>query len=216
MACSRCRSIEAKFDEATARKDLRRWHRKGPLRTTELLLDAITREGVEGATFLDVGGGVGAISHHLMARGARRGVHADASAAYLAASRSEAEARGHAERMRYLEGDFVELASEVEPADLVTLDRVICCYPDMPALVDASASRARRLYGLVLPRVTWYTRLAFRVINLAQALLRDPFRVFLHDTEAVEARVRSHGFEKRHESRTFVWRVQVYARSGSG
>ena len=44
------------------------------------------------------------------------------------------------------------MSDEIEAADVVTLDRVICCYPDMEALVGRSAERALRLYGLVHPR----------------------------------------------------------------
>lgn len=213
MACRQCVGLERQFDDRTARKELKRWRRKGPARSTRLLLDALDPEDVKGATFLDVGGGIGAIQHDLMARGARGGTHADASPAYLEAARSEAEARGHADRVRYVAGDFVDVAGDVEDADLVTLDRVVCCYHDMEALVDASASRARRVYALVFPRVKWYTRLAFRAINVVQRLRRHPFHVFLHPTEAVEERVRGHGFRKRHQAHTFLWQIHLYTRA---
>lgn len=36
-------------------------------------------------------------------------------------------------RFRY--GDFVSLAPDLETADLVTLDRVVCCYPELEPLV---------------------------------------------------------------------------------
>ncbi len=40
----------------------------------------------------------------------------------------------------------------MDDADIVTLDRVGCCYLAVDELVTASAAHARRLYGLVLPR----------------------------------------------------------------
>ena len=45
----------------------------------------------------------------------------------------------------------MEVAARVPSADVVVLDKVICCYPDMPALVQASAAKARRLYAIVVP-----------------------------------------------------------------
>jgi magnesium-protoporphyrin O-methyltransferase len=212
MACRQCQGIEDFFDEGVARRELRRYRRRGPSRTTRLLLEALVDEGVEGRTFLDVGGGVGAIQHELMARGARGGTHADASPSYLEAARSEAERRGREEAVRFVHGDFVEMAEEVPPADLVTLDRVVCCYPDMEGLVDATASRARRAYGLVFPRVNLLTRLGFRLLNLVQRLRGHPFHVFLHDTDAVEDRVRTHGLEKRVHRHTILWQILVFAR----
>jgi magnesium-protoporphyrin O-methyltransferase len=165
---------------------------------------------VGGRSFLDVGGGVGAIQHGLMAAGASHGTHVDASPAYLAAARSEAERLGHADGMRYVEGDAVTLAPDLDPADLVVLDRVLCCYDDMPALVDATASHARLLYGLVLPREHLPMRFAIAALNLIQRIRRRPFNVFLHGTAAVEARVRRHGFRKILHAHSPLWQIHLY------
>jgi hypothetical protein len=178
-----------------------------------MLVDALVRTGVGGASFLDVGGGVGVIQHELMARGASSGTSIDASPAYLATARSEAQERGYGDRMRYVEGDLVEERDRVEGADLVTLDRVVCCYPDMPALVDASASRARRAYGLVYPRDNALGRLAIGVVNLVQRIRRHPFRAFLHPTAEVEARVSRHGLTKTYHANWTVWQVALFTRT---
>ena len=115
------------------------------------LIEALRAGGIDGQTVLDVGGGVGAVHHALLRSGAASAVDVDASRAYVATARAEAERQGHADRVRYLTGDFVALADDVGPADLVALDRVICCYPDMAALVGRSAALARRRYGPRLP-----------------------------------------------------------------
>ena len=213
MTCPRCVGIEQQFDDRVARRQLRRYRAKGPARTTRMLVDALVRTGVGGASFLDVGGGVGAVQHELMARGAASGTGVDASPAYLAAARGEARERGYEDRMRYLEGDFVEEQAGIEAADFVTLDRVVCCYPDMHALVDASASRARRGYGLVYPVDNALGRIAIRVVNFVQRIRRHPFRAFLHSTEDVEARVGSHGLRKVYHARWTVWQVALFTRT---
>lgn len=216
MSCAQCNGIVQEFDSRLARKELRRYRRRGPSGTTRRLLNAIGDLGPEGLSFLDVGGGVGAIQHGLMAAGASHGTHVDAAPAYLAVARSEAERLGHADRMHYLEGDFVAVASLVEPADIVTLDRVVCCYHDMPALIDASAARARRLYGLVFPREHLPIRLAFIVINFIQRLRGRPFNVFLHGTAAVDARIRSHGFRRIFFARSPLWQIHLYLKTDEG
>ena len=202
------------FDEKMARRQLRQYRRKGPGQGTRLLIDAVADEGVEGRTFIDIGGGVGAIQHEFMERGAAGGTSADASPAYLAAARSEAETRGHAGRVRYLEGDFVERAEEIDAADLVTLDRVVCCYPDMPALVDAAARLTRRALGLVMPRGTRLMRCGVAVVNFFQRLRRHPFRVYVHDPGQVEAVLGRHGLQRRYLREGLVWLVAVYERDG--
>lgn len=212
MTCSQCRGIELQFDDAVARRQLRRYRRKGPAKTTRVLLDAIEEHGVDGATFLDVGGGVGALQHELMDRGAAGGTDVDASPAYLESAREEAARRGYADRVRYVEGDLVEARDAVDEADFVTLDRVVCCYHDMPALVDASASKARRGYGLVYPRDHALARAALSLLNFVQWLRRHPFRAYVHPSAAVEARVESHGLRKSFHSRRLVWQVVLFTR----
>lgn len=223
MTCYQCQGIEDMFGERMARRQLRHYRRKGPGRATRQLLDAIAGAGagvagagagVAGGTFIDIGGGVGAIQHELMARGAARGTSADASPAYLAAARFEAEERGYADRMTYVEGDFVRKANKVGPADIVTLDRVVCCYPDMPALLGAAAVRARRTLGLIFPRDTRFIRAGVAVVNLFQRLRRHPFRVFVHDPDQVEAVLARHGLSRSYLRDGMVWRVLVVKRDG--
>jgi magnesium-protoporphyrin O-methyltransferase len=211
--CRHCQGIEDLFNAGIVRRELDRYRRKGPSRTTRLLVDALIAEGVDGLTLLDIGGGVGAIQHALLAAGAARAAVVEASAAYAEAAQAEAERRGLADRVTLTHGDFVALAPEVAPADIVTLDRVICCYPDMPALVGASAARARRRYGLVYPRDAWWVGLGLRLVNAVFWLRRSPFRVFVHPTAAVEARLRAHGLTRRFHRATPIWQVAVYARA---
>jgi len=133
--------------------------------------------GIDGATILDIGGGVGAVPHALLEAGARAATDVDVSSSYVDAARAEAERRGVAPQIVFRQGDFVSLAAEIPEADVVTLDRVICCYPDVRALVSLSASHARRLYGLVFPRDTWWARLGMAIVNLVLFMMRNPMRV---------------------------------------
>jgi SAM-dependent methyltransferase len=212
VSCAQCQGIVQEFNSSVARRELQRYRRRGPGGTTRMLVDLLRGEGVRGRTFLDVGGGVGVIEHELMAAGAASGTDVDVSPDYLATAREEAARRGYADRVRYLQGDLVALAPDLDPADIVTLDRVLCCYPDMPGLVDASASRARRVYGVVIPREHWLVRFGVRLINFVQTLRRRPFRVFLHASADVDARVAAHGLDKRFHGHSLMWQVLLYTR----
>ncbi len=212
MSCCQCQGIETLFDRRFVAKDLARYRTKGPDKTTRMLLDSLKAERVEGMTLLDIGGGVGAISNELFKAGISSATNVEASSAYLEAAKDEAARRGHAERVSYRHGDLLDLAADIPPADIVTLDRVICCYPDMQGLVGLSAARARKLYGVVYPRDTWWVKLGLAVENLVYRLRKSSFRVFSHPTEAVEALVTSNGLKRRSSHKTFVWQVVVYSR----
>ncbi|MEZ4669934.1 MAG: class I SAM-dependent methyltransferase [Anaerolineae bacterium] len=210
--CSHCQGADQLFDVGVARSDLNSYRRKGPSRQTKLLLSALREAGVEGATLIDIGGGVGAIQHELLADGVRSAVHVDASTAYLGASQEEAEKRGHRQRVTYLHGNFVDLAPEIQPADVVTLDRVVCCYPDMPGLVGASAARAQHLYGLVYPRDAGWMKLGNQILNLYLWVRRNPFRTFVHSAAKVDAAIRAQGLTPRYHRNAGLWQVVVYGR----
>jgi len=214
--CRQCQGIEYEFNEAVARRELARYRRRGPVGTTRTLIQALRASGVAGQTLLDIGGGVGAIQHELLSAGVERAVSVDASAAYLAAAREEGRRRGHDGRVSYVHGDFAQVAEDVPPAGIVTLDRVICCYDHMPALVGAAAARAQRLLGAVYPRDTWWNRLGIGLLNLGLRLRRSPFRTFVHPQREIEAILRRHGLEPRSRAQTFSWLVAVYAREGAG
>jgi magnesium-protoporphyrin O-methyltransferase len=177
-----------------------------------MLIDALKAEGVQKMTLLDIGGGVGAIQHELLRAGASFVTYADASTAYLAAAREEAQRQGYADLVSFRHGDFVELATGIEPADIVTLDRVICCYHDMRALVGLSSERARKYYGAVFPRDTWCLKIGFAIANLVLRIQRNPFRIFLHPTRGVDAILRGNGLAQRFYRQTLFWQVVVYAR----
>lgn len=210
--CNQCDGLERMFDDALAREELADYRENGPEDTTRLLLDAIRARGVAGLTLLDIGGGVGTIQHELLRAGVERGVNVDASTAYLDAARGEAERLGLADRMTFHHGDFVALAPQIEAADIVTLDRVICCYPDMQALVSLSASRARRFYGVIFPHDHALYRLLQRVMNLYFRLTRNPYRFFVHPTQAVEALLTAQGFRRAYRQTTWFWQVMLYER----
>lgn len=210
--CGHCADAEDLFSRKAARRDLRRYRRRGPNPTTRRLLGMLRKEELRGRVLLDVGGGIGAIQHELLRAGLSRAVHVDASTAYLEASEAEATRQGHRERVEYHRGDFVELAGELPEADVVTLDRVVCCYPDMPRLVEASASRARHLYGLSYPRQRWGNRAAVAAGNLYFRLRGSAFRTYLHPPEAIAAELRRQGLLCIAEDRTFLWHVALYRR----
>jgi magnesium-protoporphyrin O-methyltransferase len=212
VSCCGCESYQSQFGDRHAAKDLRRYRKKGPDRTTRLLLDALQREGVTGASVLDVGGGIGVVHHELLAAGAESAIHVDATAANIRVAEEEVARRGHGDRVTFLRGDFVALAPDIPNADIVTLDRVICCYPDMEQLVAASAARARRLYGAVFPRERWALRAVLACGNFVRRLRGNTFRTYVHPVRAIDAAVRRQGLSVRSVRDTLVWRVALYSR----
>ena len=215
MSCQQCQGIETEFDPKYAARELKKYRRKGPSKTTAMLIGALHDAGIAGATLLDIGGGVGAIQHALLAEGARNAVSVDASSAFVETAREEARRRGYEEQIDFQHGDFVDLAEELPSADIVTLDKVICCYDDMEELVRLSAGRAQRLYGAVYPRDVWWVKAGFNALNAVLSLFRRHFRTFIHPTHRVERLLRERGFiEQKYIRYSGIWQVVVFGRPG--
>jgi magnesium-protoporphyrin O-methyltransferase len=216
MTCAHCRDLPELFDKKMAARELKRYRRRGPSKTTRMLLDALISQGVRNASLLDIGGGVGALQHEMLAAGVARVVNADASPAYQAAAREEAERTGRVGRIEFYLGDFVELAPAIPAQDVVTLDRVICCYPDVSALVGTSAAHAKALWGAVFPRERRGVRAVLALFNAFQRLRNKAFRVYVHPTARVESELRAQGLSPLFAGKTFVWQVMVWGRPRAG
>ncbi len=211
-SCCHCRAVEEQFGGAVAEKDLRRYRRKGPDRTTEIMLGALRARDLASAKVLDVGGGIGVISHELLAAGAAAATLVEAASAYIAQAEAESERRAQGDRMRFVHGDFVELARSLPDADVVALDRVVCCYPDYERLLKASAARCRRWFALSVPRARWYIKAVMALENALRRLRGSSFRTFVHPTEALHGLLGAAGMERSFHRETFVWQVSLYSR----
>lgn len=216
MTQCQCDRIGVHFDEDYAAEKLALYRRNGPDPTTAALIAALLSEGVAGRSLLDIGGGVGAVQHELIKAGIGEVVEVEASAAYQAACREEAARLGHGSRIVHVSGDLASVAHDVAPADIVTLDRSVCCWPEMPALLDAAAARAERLLAIVYPRDTLWIRVGWRVYrDIRNRLNRNPMRVFIHRTADVEAILAAHGLSRRSRRTMGVWQVVVFGREGA-
>jgi SAM-dependent methyltransferase len=201
------------YDGRDAKKDLAALRSGGPRPTTQELIDAIRAQGLDGATVVDVGAGVGAVHIALLEVGAARAIDVDASREYQAAAREEATRRGLVDRVTYRYGDLVELAADLPSADVVTLDSVICCYPYLPALMTAVLSVSPRLVGLTYPRDVWWMLAYMRLYNLVHALRRSPARYFAYRHSQVRHLMAARGFREVHDGGIPPWRVVLYART---
>ena len=213
MLCSHCEGADDVFNKGFAKRDLKEYHEKGASKSTSILLDMLKKFGVEGKSLLDIGGGVGVISHELIAKGLDQAIDVDASSAYIQTAKEEAERRGHLDKMNFKQGDFVQLSSSIDVADMVTLDKVVCCYPDMRALVDLSSARAKQFYGLIYPRDNIISKTVMPIFNFFVFRLRgNPFRTFIHDSDEIDAIIRANGLKQIEHRKAGLWQVALYRR----
>ncbi len=213
MVCSCCdfeRAADRQFTSQKAAKELQSYRqgRLGP--TTRLLRDSVVDAGLNQGSLLDIGGGVGALAFELLSRGMSSALVMDVSAAYVAAASEEAQRRGG--RAQVLRADFVQASQAVPPADLVSLDRVVCCYPQYGSLLDRALAHAQRGVALSYPRDRWYVRAAVWFDNMKRAR-KGGCRMFVHPPDSMQKAIESAGFVLAKRRVTLMWTMDVYVRA---
>lgn len=204
------------FDRRFAERELADYRRHGPRRATRALAAALLEglpSGASEVTAIDVGGGVGALHHLLLEGGVAQATDVDASRPYLQVAEREAERRGFGGRVSFVPGDLVDVSDEVGPADLVGLDRVVCCYRDGEALVRTASAHAGRRLAMVVPRDGLLARLVIGSINVWQRILGLEFRMFAHPHAALAAAAAAEGLELERSEPIGVWRLLVFRRA---
>ena len=216
MVCTQCQEIEKIFDEENAIDELESYHEKGPRRSTGFLIEALQSEAKSGMTLLDIGGGIGAIQLELLKNGIRQSTAVEASTAYFRLGQKEARRLGYDDRIAYYHGDYTVLAEEINGADIITLDRVICCYPDMEKLVGISSSKAAKLYGAVFPRDAWWLKIGAKImLPFVRLFTRSVFTYYVHSNAEIDSIIRSNGFELLFSRISGIWKIVLYAQQSA-
>jgi SAM-dependent methyltransferase len=205
-------AVERQFSRKKAAKDLARYLAKGPESTTRLLLAGLTQAGRLDGRLLDIGSGIGALTFELLERGLTSSVGVDLSSAHVATASHEASRRSQSDSTRFVQGDFVEMASHLPAADIVALDRVVCCYLEFERLLDESLRHANRYFVFSYPRDLWYVRTWVGLENLGRRITRNTFRSFVHPVSAMENVIHRSGFTRLSQTCTRTWCAGVYAR----
>ena len=209
-----CRGgFERVFSEKTARGDADAYRRKGLDHDARRMREIVAARLATGYDVLEVGGGVGALHIELLRSGAARATNVELTSSYEAVAADLLREAGLADRTERVLGDFVEAAAALPAADVVVMQRVVCCYPDADRLVGAAASHTRRLLLMSFPVERWWIRLGAVVGNALLALRRDTFRAYVHPFARVRAAAEREGLRLSTRERGFIWQVVVFERS---
>ncbi len=201
------------FSERSARSEARRYRRRGLDATSRRIVDFIKSQGVEGRTLLEVGGGIGAIQIELLKAGAERALSIELTPTYEAVAQELLAEAGLAGRVERRVMDFALSARDIPRADIVVLNRVICCYPDMPRLTGAAADHAGRLLVMTYPRAAWWMRGGLAAGNAMLWLARREFHIFVHSPRAIIATSEGHGLHRVADERGLLWIMSAMRRA---
>jgi len=210
MGCCSQYGCDEFFGERFARRTARRYRRKGLEGPARRLREFLAERGGERA--LEIGGGVGALVAELVRGGeAERGELVEVVAAYEPFARDVFRQAGV--EIGFCLADLVARPDAVEPADLVALNKVVCCTPEGPALVAAAAGLTRVALAFSYPRERATFRGLARLQNAAFRIARRRFRVFVHPRAALLGAAESRGLRLVDEHTGVVWATAGFERA---
>lgn len=213
--CPDRESYEKVFSRRFSRSSARRYLRRGLAGPARRIADFLQAGGLTGVSVLEVGGGVGDLEVDLLRRGAASALNLEISESYDEDARALEERFGVTGRIVRRTVDLAREPQAVEPADVVVLNRVVCCYPDYEGLLSAAAGRARGRLAFSHPTANPLQRTAVWFENLRNRVLGREFRAYVHDPAAMVAVVEAAGLRRVMSHRGLTWSVVGFERSAT-
>jgi 2-polyprenyl-3-methyl-5-hydroxy-6-metoxy-1,4-benzoquinol methylase len=211
-SCCNALGCDEFFTSRMASRAAERYRQKGVDKTAQRMVTFLEERGIEGATVLEIGGGVGEVQIELLKRGAARTTNLELSPGYdeeAVQLMREAGVGGRVERILH---DIAVDPEGVEGADVVVLHRVVCCYPDHERLLSAAADHARRVLVFSYPPRNVLSRLLLGAQNLMFRLRRKEFRTFAHPPARMLGVVEERGLRLAYTHRPVIWQIAGFER----
>ena len=204
----------ARFFDCCEPPGQRKLNTKLSRKARQALIDAVVATGLKDKTVLEIGCGPGDLIRELVRAGALGGTGIDLAEGTLDQARQKTAEAGLTDRIQFRAGNGA--SAQLDPHDIVVLDKVICCYPDWEAMVDNTAGAATSVYGFVIPRSdginSLLTNAFIKAGNLFLRLRKCGCRSFVHDYRKIDAQLKSKGFKLARYSPGPVWVAAIYVR----
>ena len=205
-----CCSANIFFDEKMARKQYTTYLKKGAPKVTAKIIEQLSSLEIEGKTLIDVGGGIGALQWWFLESKGSETISIDASSGYLEQAESHAKMKGWANQTRFIFGDFVQAHEQVEPVDLITLDKMVCCYPNYKEIIEISCAKANGHIALSYPIDGPISKLFAWFDGLLNKFKGQNFRPFVHPVSEIRKTFEQAGFKRISYNLVFPWHVETY------
>jgi hypothetical protein len=212
-SCCRAGPCEELFRPRVARRSLEQYRSKGLGDLDRRLVEVASEGGLEGTRVLEIGGGIGTIQAELVEAGAEHGEVVELVSAWEPYARELARDKGLETRTSFRVADVLESPDSIEAADVVVLNRVVCCSPDGVQLAGAAARLTERTLVLSFPRHTFWFRLGVRALNAGMWVARRSFRIFAHPRDALIGAASSQGLRLVETGRRGFWEYAALRRA---
>ena len=205
-----CCGADVFFNKKTADKEYRNYVKRGATRATAKMIQQLEAHQVEGKSMIDVGGGIGALQWWFLENGGGNTTDIDASSGYLKQAEKHAKEKGWASKTAFLLGDCIEVYPQIDNAHFITLDKVVCCYPNYKEIVEASCDKATEAISLSYPMDGIISNVIRKLGDILMSFRDNPFRPFIHSVMDIRAIFEHKGYQRVAHKLVFPWHVETY------
>lgn len=199
-----------RFFSREARRYARRFKRKGLDKSQKHIAAMVQAHGLVGKSVLEVGCGVGGLHLTLLQEGASTATGIDIAKEMIEKARQLSGDLGLSDRTTYHVGDFATLNGAVSPADVLIMDKVVCCYESPLLLINRASVLCRKFLAVSYPRDSIIARFVFKGAVLVGKILRWKFRPYYHEPVFLERIIAGGGFRLVEQGRTVLWQINAY------
>ncbi len=214
MSCCQSCSLQGtnEFFTDQAKRYLKEFKKKGLGKEQKYLIEGIASQGIAGKTVLEIGCGVGGLHLSLLKQGAVFATGIDISEGMIAGAKELSKELNLVEKTQYHVGDVIQLNKAISDADIVVLDKVVCCYEDVFKLLSISGNRTKQTYAFSYPNPNILVQISFKGLIALRTLFRGKFRPYWHDWSALIKTLETQGFKQTYTNNTLLWNVCVLTR----
>lgn len=208
-----CCGADMLFNAKKAKKEYRKYLRKGPGKASRKLIGQLAQMSLDGKSMLDIGGGIGALQWWFLESGGAHTTDVDASSGYLALANEHANQQGWADKATFKMGDIVDVEGDLQAADVVTLDKVVCCYPNYEEIIEVSCNKSKEIVALTYPMDGFVASTLRNLGSFFIKLTGNPYRPYVHSVTKIRDQFKRWQFECVASEFSFPWYVETYRRT---
>ena len=205
-----CCGADLFFDKKTSDKKYKIYLKKGPSRVTAKMIEQLEKQEVEGKSMIDIGGGIGALQWWFLGVGGHATIGIDASSGYLKQAEEHSKTKGWETKSEFILGDCVEIYPQIESAEFITLDKVVCCYPNYKEILEATCDKATKAISLSYPMDGFISEAIRKMGDFFMSFKNNPFRPFIHSVKDIRLVFEQKGYKRVAHNLAFPWHVETY------
>lgn len=222
MNCCGTEEQQAKdnFFSSRAKRYSRRFRKRGLSKEQQYLVTGIMETASRDKKFnpgtvLEIGCGIAGLLITLLRKGTVSATGIDASQGMIEKAKENAAHSGLSKQTEFFHGDFAAMESSISPAEVVILDRVLCCDGNPELLIRQSASKATGVYAVSFPRDFLPVRVFIKTGIAIAKLFPFQFTPYYHEPRLLCRWIEEQGFSAYYSRHTFLWQVMVYRKNNT-